>query len=305
MLSFTLRRIGLIILVTVTVSIITFTLLRLSGDPAVAMAGEGATAENVENIRRLYGFDRPLPEQYWEWAKNAVRGDFGQSYYLKTDVASIVFERAPVTMILGGSALALALLVAVPLGVVAALWSNTIIDRGALTFAVIGQAMPPFWFALVLVLVFAVKLRWLPVTGSDSWQHFALPSIALAYYAMPAIMRLTRTGMLEVMASDFIRTAKAKGLRIGAVLFKHALRNAIIPVVSVSAVQLGFMLGGSVVLETIFALNGLGRLAYQSILRNDVEMIQAIVLLIAMIYVVLTFLADLLNAYLDPRIRMR
>jgi peptide/nickel transport system permease protein len=305
MLRYTFRRLGLAVLVAFTVSVVTFAFLRLSSDPAAAMAGEGATAENIEFIRKHYGFDRPLPVQYWEWATRAIKGDFGQSYYLKTDVASVIFERAPVTMKLGVSALSLALVVAIPLGVIAAIRPNTLIDRFALTIAVIGQAMPPFWFALVMMYVLGVSLRLLPVSGSDSWKHFVMPSIALGYYAMPVIMRLTRAGMLEVMASDYIRTARAKGLRTWSVLFKHTLRNAILPVVSVSAVQLGFMLGGSIILETIFQLNGLGRLAWQSIKRNDLEMMQAIVLVMASLYVILMFIGDLINAFLDPRIRVR
>jgi peptide/nickel transport system permease protein len=196
------------------------------------------------------------------------------------------------------------LIVSIPLGVLAALRPNTLLDRMALSIAVVGQAMPSFFFALILILVLGVQLRWLPITGSDTWLHFIMPSLALGYYATPALMRLTRTGMIEVLSSDYIRTAYAKGLRPRVVLFKHALRNAVIPVVSVAAVQLGFMLGGSIVIETIFSLNGLGRLAWQSIQRSDLEVMQAVILVIASVYVVLTFLADLLNAFLDPRIRV-
>ncbi len=305
MLLYALKRLGVAVLVAVTVSVVTFSLLRLSGDPAAAMAGEGATQEDIEYVRKHYGFDRPLPVQYWDWAKRALQGDLGRSVYLKeTPVAAIIAERAPVTMTLGACALAFALLLSIPLGVLAAIRPNTLIDRIALTIAVVGQAMPSFWFGLVLIVIFGITLRWLPIAGSSSWLHFIMPSIALGYYATPAIMRLTRAGMMEVLSSDYIRTARAKGLRPGVVLFKHALRNAIIPVVSLSAVQLGFMLGGSIVIETIFSLNGLGRLAWQSIQRSDFEVMQAIVLTIAGFYIVLTYLADLLNAFLDPRIRV-
>jgi peptide/nickel transport system permease protein len=189
--------------------------------------------------------------------------------------------------------------------VLAAIYPNTIIDRIALTIAVLGQAMPSFWFGLILMYTFSLGLGWLPSAGSATWKHYIMPSIALGYYAAPAIMRLTRAGMIEVMSSDYIRTARAKGLRPGIVIFKHALRNAIIPVVSLSAVQLGFMLGGSIVIESIFTLNGLGWLAWQSIQRSDLFVLQAIVLTVALFYIVLTFLADLLNAFLDPRIRVR
>ena len=304
MLLYALKRFGVAILVAISVSIVTFSLLHVSGDPAAAMAGESASEEDIEYVRKHYGFDRPLPVQYVEWASKAIKGDFGQSIYLKRPVAGILAERAPVTMTLGALSLTFALVLAIPLGVLAAMFPNTIIDRFALTIAVIGQALPNFFFALIMIILFGVWLRWLPISGHASWLNFIMPSIALGYYATPAIMRLTRAGMMDVLSSDYIRTARAKGLKPRVVLFKHALRNAIIPVVSFSAVQLGFMLGGSIIIESIFSLNGLGSLAWQSIQRSDFEVMQAIVLTIACFYILLTFLADLLNAYLDPRIRV-
>jgi peptide/nickel transport system permease protein len=292
------------LLVMLAVSVVTFTLMRLSGDPAAAMAGESATAEDIEYVRKHYGFDRPIPVQFWDWAAKALRGDFGMSIYLKQPVAQIIIDKAPVTMKLGGIALTFALVLSIPLGVLAAMRPNTLTDRSALTIAVIGQAFPSFFFALILIYIFGVALRWLPITGTDTWLHYVMPAVTLGYYATPALMRLTRAGMIEVLGSDYIRTARAKGMLPGIVLFKHALRNAIIPVVSLSAVQLGFMLGGSIVIETIFSMHGIGRLAWQSIQRSDFEMMQAIVLTIACFYIVLTFLADVLNAFLDPRIRV-
>ena len=304
MLAYTLKRFSLAVLVALTVSFVTFMLLRFSGDPAAALAGVNATPREIEFVRVKYGMDRPVVIQYAAWAKRALQGDFGESNYFNQPVEAIIGGRLSVTMTLGGCALAFAVLLGIPMGVLAAVRPNTWVDRVALTISVIGQAMPSFFFGLILIIVFGVMLRWLPISGSDSWRHFVLPSIALGYYATPAIMRLTRSGMLEVLASDYIRTAKAKGLRSGSVLFKHALRNAIIPVVSLLAVQFGFMLGGSLVIETIFAINGVGFLGYESIARADLPMVQAIVLLVSMFYVVLTFLADLLNAFLDPRIRV-
>ncbi len=301
---YTLKRLGVAILVAIAVSLVTFSLLYVSGDPAAAMAGESATEEDIEYVRKHYGFDRPLAVQYAAWAYKAIHGDFGMSIYLKRPVAEILAERAPTTMTLGALALGFALVLAIPLGVLAAMFPNTIIDRLALSLAVVGQALPSFFFALIMIIIFGVWLRWLPISGHASWLNFIMPSIALGYYATPAIMRLTRAGMLDVMASDYIRTARAKGLEPRVVLFKHALRNAIIPVVSLAAVQLGFMLGGSIVIETIFSLNGLGSLAWQSIQRSDFEVMQAIVLTIACFYILLTFLADMLNAFLDPRIRV-
>lgn len=304
MLIYSLKRFGVAILVTFAVSVITFVLLHASGDPAMAMAGEGATQEDIEYVREHFGFNRPMLVQYMDWFVRALQGDFGISIYLKIPVAEVIAAKAPITAILGASALTFALLISIPLGVLAAMKPNTIFDRIALTIAVIGQAMPTFWFALLMMIFFGITLRILPVSGNTTWQHFVMPSIALGYYAMPAIMRLTRAGMIEVLSSDYIRTARAKGLRPRTVLFKHALRNAIIPVVSLSAVQLGFMLGGSIIIETIFSLKGLGNLAWQSIQRSDFDVMQALVLSIAMFYILLTYLADLLNAFLDPRIRV-
>ena len=304
MTRFILRRLVLLACVLATVSVITFALLRVSGDPAVAMAGEGATAEDVAYVRREYGFDQPLPVQFVHWAGRALQGDLGVSKFLQQPVADIVLARLPATLILGLAALLIALLVAVPLGVVAAVRQGEPADHLAGFVAVVGQAMPTFWFALVLMAVFGAGLRWVPISGDQTWRHFILPAVALAFYAIPSLMRLTRSGMLDVLGSDYIRTARAKGLSEGKVVFKHALRNAVLPLVSLAAVQLGFMLGGSVVIEAIFSINGLGNLSWQSIKRADVEVMQAVVLVLSFIFVALTFLADVLNAFLDPRIRV-
>jgi len=281
-LQFILKRLGLAVLVAFTVSFISFSLLFLSGDPAAALAGETASGEDIEAVRRLYGFDRPMLVQYAEWLMSALRGDFGESYYFRLPVSSLIADR---------------------LGVVAAIRPNSLIDRVALFISVAGQAMPSFWFGLILIVVFAIQLGWLPPSGTATWRHFIMPTIVLGYYAMPAIMRLTRAGMLDVLSSDYIRTARAKGANETRVLFRHALRNAIIPVVSLAAVQMGFMLGGSIVVESIFALHGAGYLAWESIARNDLPTVQALILIFSMFYIVFTFLADVLNAWLDPRMR--
>ncbi|MGF1526326.1 MAG: ABC transporter permease [Candidatus Competibacterales bacterium] len=304
MLSYTLKRLGLALLVALTVSFLSFALLYLSGDPAAALAGEAATEVDIEAIRSQFGFDRPVLVQYLEWLGNALQGDFGQSYYFNLPVADLLMDRLPVTLTLGLCAITFALVTAIPLGVAAAVKPNSIIDRTALLISVLGQAMPSFWFALVLVVIFSISLGWLPASGADTPWHFVLPTVVLGYYAMPAIMRLTRTGMLETLASDYIRTARAKGAGPLRVLFRHALRNAIIPVVSLAAVQMGFMLGGSIVVETVFALHGAGYLAWESISRNDLPTVQALILIFALFYIVFTLLADLLNAWINPRIRV-
>lgn len=293
------------LLVAITVSIVSFLLLHLSGDLAQSLAGPSASAADVAQVRTAYGLDRPIAVQYLDWAGRAIRGDFGESFFLKQPVFPIIAERLPVTMTLGISALLIALFVSIPLGIVAALRPNSWIDRLALTISVFGQALPSFWFGLLLMMLFGVTLRWLPVSGTGGWQYYVMPAITLSYYSIPAFMRLTRAGMMEVLASDYIRTARAKGLRTMTVLFKHALRNAIIPLVAVAAVQLGFALGGSIVIEAVFSLHGVGYLGWESISRADFPVVQAIVLILACFYIVLTLLADLLNAFLDPRIRVR
>jgi len=292
------------LLVAITVSIISFALLHLSGDLAQALAGPAATAADVAHVRESYGLDRPLPRQYFDWASRAVHGDFGESFFTRERVGTLISERLPITLRLGLTALCIAIIFSIPLGIIAAVRPNSWIDRTALVLSVFGQAMPSFWFGLLLIIVFGLKLRWLPVSGTGGWEYYVMPSIALAYYSMPAFMRLIRAGMIEVLASDYIRTARAKGLRMPAVLFKHALRNAMLPVVAVTAVQLGFALGGSIVIESVFSLHGVGHLGWEAISRADFPVVQAIILVLACIYIVLTLIADLTNAFLDPRIRV-
>ncbi|TGD98342.1 ABC transporter permease [Methylobacterium nonmethylotrophicum] len=303
MLAFALRRILVAVSVALTVSVASFVLLHLSGDIATAIAGPEAIGEQIAAIRAQHGLDRPLIVQYAAWAWRALHLDFGRSFYFPEHVTDLVAARMPVTLTLGVIALAVALLVAIPLGVLAAFHRDTWLDRAALAVSVLGQAMPSFWFGLTLILIFSVNLRWLPVSGNATWKHFVLPAVALGYYAMPAVMRLTRNGMLEVLSSDYVRTARAKGLAPRKILVRHALRNAVIPVIALAAVQFGFMLGGSIVIEAVFSLQGLGQLAWESIARNDFPVVQAIVLVLAMIYIALTLAADLLNALLDPRLR--
>ena len=304
MLRYTLKRLGLALLVALSVSIIAFSLVRLSGDVATAIAGEAASQADIEAVRLKYGLDRPLPVQYFEWLGNIARGDLGESLYFQTPAKDIILDRLPTTLTLGFLSLCFAIIVAIPLGIVAALRPNSWIDRLSLVIAVLGQAMPTFWFALLMMIFFGVTLRWLPISGTETWAHFVMPSIALGYYATPAIMRLTRAGMLDVLSSDYVRTARAKGLDTHTVILKHALRNAIIPVVSLSAVQLGFMLGGSIIIESIFTMHGVGHLALLSVERADFPVVQGIVLILAVIYILLTLFADLLNGWLDPRIRL-
>jgi peptide/nickel transport system permease protein len=304
MLRYILLRGALALAVALTVSLAAFLLLSVATDTASAIAGEDATPEVVETIRARYGLDRPLPVRYAEWLGGIVRGDFGVSYYWHKPVAELVADRAGVTIALALSALAVTIAIAIPLGALAALNPNSWIDRLALGVAVSAQAVPNFWLGLIMIILFAVMLPIFPVSGDDTWQHFVLPAFVLGASSVPAVMRLTRTGLIEVMGADYIRTARAKGLRGLTLLRRHALRNALLPVVSVLAVQLGQKFGGSVITESIFAINGLGRLALESILGGDIPTVQMLIFLFAIVFVGMNLLADILNAALDPRLRL-
>jgi peptide/nickel transport system permease protein len=303
MLSFLARRLSVALLVCLTVLTFAFALTRLSGDLAISIAGPQATAADIEVIRKAYGLDKPIVEQFFDWVRNAAVGDFGQSFFFREKVSKLIADRLPITMTLGLVGLAIALSIGFPLGVVAALNEGRLVDRLTGLVALLGQAMPSFWLGLILMIVFGLHLGWLPISGTGTWQHFVMPGTVLAFTAIPAILRLTRSGMIDAMASDYIRTARAKGLSRSSIVLKHAARNAILPVVSIAAVQLGFMLGGSIVIETVFALHGVGFLAWESISKNDFPTVQAVVLLLAILYTALTVGADLLNALLDPRLR--
>ena len=304
MLKYSLQRAVLALLVATVVSFATFLLLNYATDPAYAIAGEDAEPEVVEQIRQTYGLDRPIMVRYLEWAGGVLQGDFGESYYWHKPVAELVAKRAPVTFALAASALLVTILIAIPLGALAALNPNSLIDRFALSVAVSAQAIPNFWLGLIMIILLSVMLPIFPVSGDGTWLHFVLPAFVLGASSVPAVMRLTRTGLIEVMESDYIRTARSKGFRGLSLLRRHAMRNAILPVVSVLAVQLGQKFGGSVITETIFAINGLGRLALESILGSDIPTVQMLIFVFAMVFVAMNLLADLLNAALDPRIRI-
>jgi peptide/nickel transport system permease protein len=305
MVNFIIRRLLLAMLVMLTVLTISFVLTRLSGDLAVSIAGPQASAEDVAIIRKAYGLDRPQIVQFFDWARSVASGDLGRSYLYHTPVADLIANRLPVTLTLGLVGLCIALATAIPLGIVAAMREGSLVDRGIMLIAVIGQAMPSFWLGLLLIIWLGLKLQWLPISGVDEWDGYVLPGIVLAFSAIPALMRLTRSGMVDALASDYVRTARAKGLSRASIVLKHALRNAAMPVVAVAAVQLGFMLGGSIVIEAVFSLHGVGYLGWESISKNDFPVVQAVVLFLAALFIMLTLFADLLNALLDPRLRTR
>ena len=302
MLAYARDKLALSALVLLTVSLIGFALLRVSGDLAVSLAGENATAAQIEELRQRLGLDRSLLVQYLEWLFHALRGDLGTSFFTQEPVAKLFADRIAITAGMALAALVLALAISIPLGTIAALRPNSWIDRLASVLALGGQALPGFWLGLMMISFFGVTLRWLPISGSATPAHFVMPVAVLAAGAVPALMRLMRSGMLEVLEQDYIRTARSKGLPVGVILLRHALRNALLPVVSLAAVQLGALLGGSVIVETVFAIEGIGLLTYRSIQRNDFPVVQAMLVFVSVAYVLLTLLADLLNAWLDPRL---
>ncbi|OEU58031.1 MAG: ABC transporter permease [Desulfobulbaceae bacterium S3730MH12] len=304
MLRYLLRRGFMALLVALTVSVAAFVLLNVAVDPAMAIAGEDADLLLVEQIREQYGFDRPIYVQYFEWLTRLFHGDFGESYYWNKPVGELILSHAPVTLQLALMAIFVTVVISIPLGTLAALKQNSLIDRIALSTAVSAQAIPNFWLGLMMIILFSVTWQIFPVSGDDTFAHFILPSFVLGASSVPAVMRLTRNGLLDVLSSDYIRTARSKGFGGIRLLLQHAMRNALLPVVSVLAVQLGQKLGGSVITESIFAINGLGRLALESILGGDIPTVQMLVFVFALTFVIMTLLADLLNAWLDPRLRL-
>jgi peptide/nickel transport system permease protein len=305
MLSFIRGKLLVSLLVLLTVSLVGFALLHLSGDLAATLAGENASAEQIEEIRRSMGLDRSLLAQYASWLTGAARGDLGTSFFTRETVFSLFAARIGTTAILAICALVVAVTISLPLGMLAALRPNSWLDRLVSSLALSGQALPSFFLALMMVSIFGVTLRWLPVSGSSTPLHYIMPIAVLAVGAIPALMRLTRSGVMEVLEQDYIRTARSKGIPTARIMLNHAMRNAILPIISLSAVQLGTLLGGSVIVESVFAIDGIGLLTYRSIQRGDFPVVQAMLMFVSAAYIVLTLLADILNAWLDPRLRQK
>jgi len=291
------------LLVLFTVSLVGFALLHLSGDLAAMLAGENASAEQIAELRHTMGLDRPLLVQYANWLIDAARGDFGVSFFARESVLSMFLARIGTTAILAVMALILAIAVSLPLGMFAAVKPNSWLDWIVSSIALSGQALPGFFLALMMISFFGVTLRWLPISGSATPLHYVMPVVVLAIGAIPALMRLTRSGVMEVLEQDYIRTARSKGISSVRVMWKHAMRNAVLPIISLSAVQLGTLLGGSVIVESVFAIDGIGLLTYRSIQRSDFPVVQAMLMFVSASYIILTLLADIMNAWLDPRLR--
>ncbi|MDF1521861.1 MAG: ABC transporter permease [Trueperaceae bacterium] len=295
--------------VVVLISVLTFIVMRLMpGDPVYLLLGDGQipiTDEQIAAIRAKWGLDRPLPEQYLVWAANLLRGDFGESLIRAgVPVRDMIFEAIPVTALLNVYALGLAILVALPMGIAAAVRRNTWVDYTTNIVSALGIATPNFWLALMLIVVFALQLRWLPPFGLRSWQGFILPVVVMATEEMAVLMRITRGAVLELLPQDFVRTARSKGLSERRVLYRHVVANALLPVVTVIGFRVAFILSGTIIVETVFALPGIGRLFVDSVLRLDYQVVQSLVVVFAVLVVFVNLITDFLYALVDPRIRI-
>jgi ABC-type dipeptide/oligopeptide/nickel transport system permease component len=297
------RRLVQAVLVCLGISLITFLLLHVVGNPVLLLLPQEASEQDVTLLRAKLGLDRPLAVQYGIFLQGAVRGDFGTSLFVQAPALGLILERMPATIELTLAGLAVAIAIAIPLGVLSAVRRFSVLDNLATVGAVAGQAMPIFWLGIMLIVLFAVKLHWLPASGRGGPAHLVLPALTLGAYLAPLTMRLTRSGMLDILSQDYIRTARAKGVRERWVLFKHALRNAAIPLVTILGFQFGRVLGGAIVTETVFAWPGVASLAVKAIRTYDYPVVQASVVLLALIIVVVNLLTDLVIGYLDPRIR--
>jgi peptide/nickel transport system permease protein len=301
---YALRRLWHAALTLFGVSVLVFVVLRvMPGDPAKMLLPEGAPQSAVDELNRHLGLHRPLAVQYLLFVQSVFRGDFGQSFQYRAPAARVVLERVSATVDLTIAAMLLITGVGVPIGLVAAVRRRTPYDYGGMIFAVLGQSLPNFWLGIMLILLFGVTIRWLPTSGFESWRHLILPSITLAAYPTAFVARLTRSGMLEVLGQDYIRTARSKGLPETKTVLRHALKNAIIPVLTVIGLQIGILLSGAVITESVFAWPGIGKLIVDAIFSRDFPVVQTVLILSAAIFVLVNLLVDLVYTLVDPRIR--
>jgi peptide/nickel transport system permease protein len=290
--------------VCVGVSLVTFAILQASGDPVSLMMPEAPESDRAM-LRQALGLHEPLLVQFGRFFGRAVTGDFGNSFFHRAPAFSLVMERMPTTLILTVLAMALALVISLPVGIYSAVRRGRMVDQVATGTVFLGQSMPPFWTGIMLILLFAVQWRMLPVSGWDSWASVVLPTLTLGTFTAPLLLRIVRSSMLEVINLDYVRTARAKGVSEWLVVCRHALKNAALPLVTVTGLQFGLLLGGAIITETVFAIPGVGRLIVTAIRQLDFPVVQAGVFMLAMVVVSLNFVVDLLYVYLDPRIRLR
>ena len=298
------RRLGYSTISLVLLSLTIFFFVRVTGDPAVLLVEPGASKADLEQIRQQFGLDRPLFIQYGHFVSALVRGDFGQSFYYRTPVLELYLSRLPNSLMLAAAAMALSLLIGIPSGILAAVNVNGWWDRVGKIFSLLGLSLPSFWVGLVMILFFSVYLGWLPSSGSGTAAHLLMPAFALGWFFAAAHMRMTRSSMLEVMGSEYVKLARLKGLPERMVITKHAFKNALIPVLTLAGINLVIMVNVAVVVETVFAWPGIGRLLYEGIAFRDFPVVQATVLLGGVMIVVVNLLVDILYAVIDPRIRL-
>ena len=304
MVRYLLTRLWQSIIVLFGVSLIVFVLMHASGDPVRLIVPPEAGEAAIQEVRREYGLDQPVYVQYWRFISKAIRGDFGTSFRHKASALDLVLERLPATFQLTAAALLFTVVIAIPAGVIAAMHRNTIVDGLSMSLALLGQSIPIFWLGIMMIIVISVQLRLLPPGGSGDLSTLIMPAITLGAYSAALVTRLTRSAMVNVLSQDYLRTAHAKGLTDRIILIRHALRNAAIPIVTVIGMQIGILLGGAVITETVFSYPGMGRLAIQAIGNRDYPVIQAFVVLTAVIICAINLLVDLIYVYLDPRIRL-
>ncbi|MGI4802652.1 MAG: ABC transporter permease [Janthinobacterium lividum] len=280
-----------------------FFVMHLSGDPTLLLAPEGASAEQIAQLRHLLGFDQPLYQQYFGYLGTLAQGDLGHSLVQRLPVSLILFSRLPYTLALAAGSLVVALAIGIPAGIAMAVWRGGMLEKLLSAFVLAGQSLPTFWSGVLLILLFGVTLRWLPTSGAEGFASLIMPSIALGAVAMSTFARMTRISVLDELGRDYVNAARARGLSMRSAVFHHVLRNAAIPVITITALEIGNLLAGAVIVETVFAWPGIGQLAMQSIQARDFLVVQAIVLFVSLTYIGLNLLADLAYTIVDPRIR--
>ena len=298
------RQLVQLVVVIVGISMLAFAILHVIGDPVLLLLPQNAGKAEYERYHKLLGLYKPIYVQYWKFASRAIQGDFGKSWYTDTPAFRLVLQRMAPTIYLTLAGLVMALLIALPLGIVAALKRHSFVDNLCTMIAVAGQAMPIFWLGIMLIIIFAVRLKALPASGYGTWQHFLMPAFTLGAFLAPLTMRLVRSGVIEIMNMEYIKTARAKGLGEWMVVVKHAFRNACIPVITVLGLQFGQLLGGAIITETVFAWPGVATLTVESIRNQDFPVVQCAVVLLALIIVSVNFLVDMIVGLIDPRIRV-
>jgi ABC-type dipeptide/oligopeptide/nickel transport system permease component len=302
--QYILRRIGYSLLSLFLLSLTIFLFVRVTGDPTSLLTEPGASQEDIEAMRHQFGLDQPLWVQYWHFVASFITGDFGQSFYYRTPVLDLYFQRLPNSLLLAAVAMVLSLVIGIPSGILAAVRVDGFWDSAGKIFSLLGLSLPQFWVGLVLILVFSVSLGWLPSSGSGTVWHLLMPAFTLGWYFAAAHMRLTRSSMLEVLGSEYIKLARLKGLPGYVVIAMHAFKNALIPVLTLAGINLVVMINAGVIIEVIFAWPGIGRLLYEGIFQRDFPLVQGVVILAGVMIVLINLIIDILYAYIDPRIRL-